>query len=131
MEDELTAADEALLGECADVLERLDAPPPAAYTQVLVAFGHERERQLARYGHQLYPDGTGQPGDAAARFEAQHRCRQAAAADVLTWRHVLDEEIAEAYAETDPDRLEAELVQAGAVIAAWIEDLRDQRRHQA
>lgn len=39
------------------------------------------------------------------------------------WRHILDEEVAEALAETDPERLRAELVQVAAVAVQWIEAL--------
>jgi hypothetical protein len=40
------------------------------------------------------------------------------------WRDILAEEVAEAFAETDPDRLQTELIQAAAVVQAWIADLR-------
>ncbi|MGH3467454.1 MAG: hypothetical protein ACRDQF_06970 [Thermocrispum sp.] len=46
---------------------------------------------------------------------------QAAAAERLTWRHILLEEVAEALAEDDPARLRRELVQVVAVGAQWLQ----------
>jgi len=37
------------------------------------------------------------------------------------------EEVFEALAETDPEKLELELIQAAAVIVAWVEKLRRHR----
>ena len=43
-------------------------------------------------------------------------------ADVWTARaDILAEEVAEVYAESDPDRLRAELIQVAAVCVQWIE----------
>lgn len=38
-----------------------------------------------------------------------------------TWRDILAEEFNEALAESDPDRLRAELVQVAAVAVNWVE----------
>lgn len=48
---------------------------------------------------------------------------RAAASGVLAWRDVLLEEVHEALAESDQDRLRAELLQVAAVCAAWISDI--------
>jgi hypothetical protein len=94
----------------------------------------ERQAQLAKWGEQRHPDGTG-PRTASwgallhadeAAAAARNRCQRAAGRGDLTWRHVLNEEVAEAFAESDPAALRAELVQVAAVCAAWISDL-DQR----
>jgi hypothetical protein len=50
--------------------------------------------------------------------------------ETLTWADILEEEIAEALAESDPVKLRAELVQSGAVIVAWIEAIDRARRAQ-
>jgi hypothetical protein len=39
----------------------------------------------------------------------------------LTWTHILEEEVCEALAETDQERLREELVQVAAVACAWVE----------
>ncbi|MFE7097004.1 hypothetical protein [Streptomyces erythrochromogenes] len=91
----------------------------------------ERGRQLARFGDQHHPDGTG-PRTASwgqlvhadeAAAEARNRCQRAAERGELTWRHVLNEEVAEAFAESDPAKLRAELIQIAAVCAAWVSAL--------
>jgi hypothetical protein len=45
----------------------------------------------------------------------------AAEAGVVTWRDILHEEVCEAFAETDPEALRAELVQVAAVAVKWVE----------
>ncbi|MGP3686507.1 hypothetical protein ACTVZO_17675 [Streptomyces sp. IBSNAI002] len=91
----------------------------------------ERGRQLAVFGDQRRPDGTG-PRTASwgrlvhadeAATEARQRCQRAAERGDLTWRHVLNEEMAEAFAESDPTKLRTELIQVAAVCAAWVSDL--------
>lgn len=82
----------------------------------------ERQRQVDKHGDQSsLPDGTGLRGD---RWTANHtrlKCDVAAREGNVTWRHILDEEVAEAYAESDPVKLRAELVQVEAVARAWRE----------
>jgi hypothetical protein len=53
--------------------------------------------------------------DDVERFVAQHSGPE--------WALILLEEVYEALAEADPARLRTELIQAGAVIAAWVSDL--------
>lgn len=80
----------------------------------------ERAAQDAEWGEQNHPDGTG--GDwGAAREMHRRKCGEAFERGAGTWRHILIEEVAEAFAETDPAKLRAELVQVAAVAAAWIE----------
>lgn len=86
-------------------------------------FAKERKAQIRKWGHQHHPDGTG--GD-EARFQAdwdRGACQQAAENGTLTWQHILQEEVSEAFAESDLAKLREELVQVGAVAAAWIEDI--------
>ncbi|MFD5220289.1 hypothetical protein ACFWMH_21895 [Streptomyces tendae] len=97
----------------------------------------ERQRQLAKFGDQHHPDGTG-PRTAAivgmlchaddAATYARAACQAAARRGETTWRLVFAEEVLEALAESDPTALRAELVQVAAVCAAWIADL-DSREH--
>jgi hypothetical protein len=83
----------------------------------------ERIRQFAQWGRQTHPDGTGRPGD---REQADHMraiCK-ANGPGADNWRDILAEEVAEAFAETDPELLEIELIQCAAVISNWIDTIR-------
>ena len=92
----------------------------------------ERLRQFARYGtNEGLADGTG-PGvrwaltEEAADVEHEFRLdyesheRQHGAP---TWMHLVREEVAEAFLETDPARLRAELIQVAALCVSWVEKL--------
>ena len=80
----------------------------------------ERIRQNAKWGEQNHPNGAGDEYIAAAN-EARTVCAEAFAQGVGTWRDVLAEEVYEAFAETDPVLLRAELIQVAAVAAAWVD----------
>lgn len=86
----------------------------------------ERERQLAKWGDQHHEDGTGGPrfealaGIKRSVTEAQARHRP----DGPTWLAILDKEVHEAFAESDPEALDKELVQTIASLVAWLVDLR-------
>ena len=90
--------------------------------RALRALDRERDRQEARWGHQHRDSGTSEHLTSLANMFRQ-ACDDAERNGGATWRHVLAEEVYEAFAESDPTRLRAELVQAGAVIVAWIEDI--------
>lgn len=94
-----------------------------ATVRVLNDVALERQRQRDAHGLQMLPAGTCEPWDAVERDEARRRCDQATLAGVVTWRHVLEEEVAEAFAEADPAALRAELIQVAAVAVQWIESL--------
>lgn len=88
----------------------------------LNGIGMERVAQDEKWGLQHYPDGTSEDyADLADAYrescDAMHKSGQG------TWADIALEEFYEALAETDPDKLRAELVQAAAVLAAWIEDI--------
>jgi len=87
------------------------------------AIDHERQAQLAKFGDQKHPDGTGQYPETIDADVARMACQQADEGGYLDWLHILREEVAEAFAESDPARLRAELIQVAAVCAAWIHDL--------
>jgi hypothetical protein len=106
-------------------------------TDLLEEVKAEMGRACAKHGPQTtIPDGTGAnltTLDGACTIEAAAtlRRRRANAArertDVatregkLTWRHVLEEEVCEAFAEDEPAKLRAELLQVAAVALRWIE----------
>jgi hypothetical protein len=102
-------------------------------------FDH-RVEQERRYGHvnDLLLDGTGPEmqwltgvanqdatwiqenlrGDYEG-FEAEH--------GLPTWMHLVREEIAEAFQESDEKRLEEELIQVAALCTSWVERIRARR----
>jgi hypothetical protein len=97
----------------------------------------ERERQHRKWGEQNHPDGTGPkertPGtmydtNEQIAWHAKVRCDEAAKSGRCTYMHILNEEVREAFAESDPAKLRAELVQVAAVAVAWIEAI-DRRTH--
>lgn len=83
----------------------------------------ERQAQFKKWGDQIHPDGTGRPGDRENADRMRAIC-QANGPDQDNWRDIAAEEVAEAFAETDPEKLIEELTQASAVFAAWIYDIR-------
>ncbi|MEV4112813.1 NUDIX domain-containing protein [Nonomuraea sp. NPDC049695] len=100
-----------------------DAGVPGSLARVLADVTAERAAQDARWGMQILPDGTGDEGTVAESDRARHETEAAAAGGVLTWRHILAEEVMEAFAETDPERLRAELIQVAAVAVKWTQAL--------
>lgn len=90
------------------------------------AIDDERARQIAKFGDQRHPDGTGGPVMQQRADEARAQCQYLAANGGPDWRAVLLEEVYEALAEVDPAKLRAELLQVAAVCAAWVYDI-DQR----
>jgi hypothetical protein len=74
------------------------------------------------------PDGTHLPGDRLAELLARARMDTAVRLQRPTWRLVLAEEVAEAFAETDPARLREELIQVAATAVRWVEAIDAARR---
>lgn len=97
----------------------------ASHSGALGEVAVERVRQDQRWGAQNHPDGTGRGGERLAN--ARELCREAAEYGWLTWRHILEEEVSEALAETGPAQLRDELVQVAAVAVAWVEAI-DRRK---
>lgn len=87
----------------------------------------ERQRGLGYVDGQDHPDGTGnlRPQGAsewlAAAAVLREACDRAFKTGRGTWAHILLEEVAEVMDESDPQRLRAELVQVGAVVARWVD----------
>lgn len=93
---------------------------PGSLAKVLGDVRAERLAQDVMWGIQEHPDGTNAGGTAAADA-AKRELEEAARQGAHTWRHILHEEVLEAFAEEDPDRLRAELVQVAAVAVKWIQ----------
>ena len=81
----------------------------------------ERERQTERFGVQNHPDGTGGRQRQVQLKDARDLYDLADRRGELTFRHILEEEVAEVFAETDPAALRTELIQVAAVAVAWVE----------
>ncbi len=92
-----------------------------ALDDVLDQVAAERSRQDLKWGQQDHPDGTGQYPEVMESYAAEQACQAAAEGGYLDWMHILREEVAEAFAETDHARLRAELIQVAAVAVAWVE----------
>jgi len=91
----------------------------------------ERVRQDKKWGTgRILPNAT-RPRFGGARVqlakEARYSCDDAFDEGEGTWRHILQEEVCEAFAEDDPEELRKELVQVAAVAVAWIESLDRQK----
>lgn len=86
---------------------------------VLAEVANERGRQDATWGEQNHPDGTGRPGSREFADYVRALCKANGPAED-NWRDILYEEVAEAFAETDPAKLRAELIQVAAVAVNWI-----------
>lgn len=83
----------------------------------------ERGAQDDKWGEQNHPNGTGGPG-MRELADAQRLMTEAAfKAGKGTWRHILGEEVREAFAESDPTKLSDELIQCAAVCVAWAESI--------
>lgn len=103
---------------------------PTYLNPVERAVRDEREAQDRTWGEQNHPDGTATTEMRTFAAE-QHRrlCKEAAERGDVTWRHILLEEVHEAFAETDPVRLRAELIQVAAVAQAWAEAIDRRTTH--
>lgn len=81
----------------------------------------ERKRQQTKRGEQNHSNGTGGPDAETAARLGKTLCDQAEKLGKVCWRHILNEEVLEAFAETDPQKLRNELIQVAAVAQQWIE----------
>lgn len=90
----------------------------------------ERRRQEDKFGEQSHPDGTGPDhvwaftGPASFVADcARSECGRLFEEGYGTWLAVLREEIAEAFAESDPAKIREELIQVAAVAVNWAEHI--------
>jgi len=115
---------------------------PETTAPILAEVAAERGRQEAKWGQQNHPDGTGPkttpmaeivrgPGNAIVHrhyafglaFQARSATDEHAKEGTLTYADIFLEEVFEALAEEDPDKLRAELIQCAAVAVAWAEKI--------
>lgn len=110
--------------------------------KVLAEVSEERSKQEAKWGQQNHPDGTG-PNKMFLglnesngtyldlRNKAIKVTDSRADMGILGYSDIFLEEVFEAMAEEDQDRLREELVQCAAVAVAWIEKIdRDKERKE-
>jgi hypothetical protein len=94
-----------------------------AKAKVLRDIEDEVDRQEVLWGHQQHNNGTGATLDKLEADEAKAWNDEAVKRNQLTWRGILHEEVAEAFAEKDHERLREELVQVAAVATSWLIDM--------
>lgn len=83
----------------------------------------ERHAQLAKWGQQDHPDGTSESNLAIADA-AREACESRFDSGQGTWFDILLEEVMEASAEVDEDKLMVELIQVAAVAESWVDSIR-------
>jgi len=88
---------------------------------------NERKRQVEKWGVNDWPDGTGSMFDAVEMQIAKASHDRALFDGSMTWRHILSEEVAEVFAESDDDAIRRELIQVAAVAIQWVEAI-DRRK---
>lgn len=115
--------------------DRLPIDEEARLTYFFKLIYMERVRQLAKWGDQRHPDGTGEDWDGRADI-FRRICQSAAAAGKVSWMDIILEEIYElaetrhdAYSADKPTLaagrrgdMETEMIQSAAVLAAWFSD---------
>ncbi|MDA1062648.1 MAG: hypothetical protein O2895_07065 [Chloroflexi bacterium] len=89
--------------------------------RVLEDVARERRRQHGIWGEQALEDATGTPDDREHLGRVRERVEARARDGSIAWRDILIEEVAEAFAESDPAKMRAELVQVAAVAVQWVE----------
>lgn len=87
--------------------------------QILQKIRDEVSRQDAKFGEQNHPDGTGSAFQKDLATAARNSCQSKAQDGQHTWADILTEEFAEALAESDPDKIDEELIQVAAVCVNW------------
>jgi hypothetical protein len=101
-------------------------------TRVLEDVAAHRREQDARYGHinPTLEDGTGPdvqwllPLAFARATVAEKMLRgEYDSHERPTWMHLVREEVAEAFQESDPARLREELIQVAALCVSWVEQI--------
>lgn len=91
-------------------------------SEFLDAISDERYEQMRKWGDQRHPDGTSVDFKPLADM-ARNATQFNAAKGTVTWAHILEEEVREAFAEENPVKLKAELIQVATVCAAWVHDI--------
>lgn len=94
-----------------------------AHHKAMSMIRDERRRQMAKWGEQNHPDGTGSSIAALIADQWKRVCDTKHEYNEDNWATIAAEEFFEMMAETDEDKLLEEVVQNAAVFAAWAEDL--------
>jgi hypothetical protein len=99
---------------------------------ILIEIQQERTRQDQKWGEQNHPDGTG-PDEillGMSSYDYEYLTKMAkeatdthAAEGTCTFADILLEEVFEALAEKDQDKLRKELIQVAAVAAQWAQKI--------
>lgn len=91
---------------------------------VLDYVAEERLNQIEKWGEQHHEDGTGASGwEHAANLWKAYNDNLVSLRGDTDWTGILLEEVYEALAEADVEKLRAELIQVAAVAVAWVEDI--------
>lgn len=104
---------------------------PTDFTpEVLADVAEERVRQHEKWGPQHHPDGTafnkgshGMGGGYGFLRDHFTLINDELPAGAHNWDTILLEELFEALAESDLQKLRTELIQVAAVAVAWVEDI--------
>jgi hypothetical protein len=99
-----------------------------ARAAILARIEAECKRQEDKWGVQNHPDGTDAAEWRVACRRAKRHCDKATEEKRLTWKHILEEEVCEAFAEVAPAALIEELIQCAAVIVSWITAIERRRK---
>jgi len=81
----------------------------------------EMSRQFKLWGIQNHPNGTGHLEFKEVLDEVRDVIKEAEKKKELTWNLILLEEVSEALAEEDPEKLRTELIQVAAVASSWVQ----------
>lgn len=103
---------------------------------VLMDVAVQRRKQRDKYGirGESHPDVSESECFIIDELEAKMLCREAEQKGMLSWTHILGEEVAEAISEAmngRPELLREELVQVAAVCVAWVEAIDRRKAMQA
>lgn len=104
----------------ADSVENVAAPRIESVTAVL----QEMQKQNDRFGEQNHKDGTCPKAYYRNLTDCRYFNQEAVKRNDLSWKLILEEEVLEAFCETDPQRLQEELVQIAAVAMQWCEAIK-------
>lgn len=99
--------------------------------RVLNEVQNERERQDEKFSEQNWPCGSSEVLFKEYADLAKQACDIATADGTVTWRHILLEEVWEAFSEEDEDKCRSELVQVAAVAVAAAQAIDRRRAAQA
>ncbi len=91
----------------------------------------EMERNLARWGEQNHRDGTCPKAYYRNLTDCRYFNQEAVKRGDLTWKLILEEEVLEAFCESDPQRLQEELIQVAAVALQWAEAIKRRKESGA